>query len=196
MCNNLTEEKKVIRREILKKRDLLSKEERIRAKILMTERILGHQWFYRADNLLAFASYGSEIETDEVIREALRQGKRVYLPKVMTDTLHQVPYMEFFRISALENLTPGFRQIPEPSSEGEKYIYSEEEAAKTLMLMPGVAFDRYRNRIGYGKGFYDRFLADKKELQLRTIGVGFRCQLQECIPSEERDIRPYQVICV
>ena len=65
-----------------------------------------------------------------------------------------------------------------------------------MMLMPGAVFDKMRNRIGYGKGFYDRFLADKENLQLRTIGVGFACQLVEELPSEAWDIKPYQVICV
>ena len=194
--NNLTEEKKEIRKRILEKRNLLNKEERLRARILLTERILGHQWFYCSEILLAFASYGSEIETEEVIREALRQGKSVFLPKVITDTFLKEPYMEFFRINNIEELELGYRKIPEPSLKNEKYVYDEKDAAKTLMLMPGVAFDRYRNRIGYGKGFYDRFLEDKEKLQLRTIGIGFQCQLEEKIPVDERDIRPSQVICV
>ena len=64
------------------------------------------------------------------------------------------------------------------------------------MLMPGAAFDRYRNRLGYGKGFYDRFLADKPLLLQRTIGVGFRCQMRAELPSSPLDVRPCQVICV
>ena len=76
------------------------------------------------------------------------------------------------------------------------YAYSPDRAQRTLVLMPGVAFDPFRNRIGYGKGFYDRFLADKPQLQLRTIAVGYRCQMLEELPADHRDIRPYQVICV
>ena len=62
--------------------------------------------------------------------------------------------------------------------------------------MPGVAFDRYRNRIGYGKGFYDRFLADNPEMQSRSIAVGYQCQLLDVLPAEETDIRPQHIICV
>jgi len=62
------------------------------------------------------------------------------------------------------------------------------------MLMPGVAFDGMRNRIGYGKGFYDRYLFDKPALQLRTIAIGFKCQKVEAIPANDNDIKPYQVI--
>ena len=63
------------------------------------------------------------------------------------------------------------------------------------MIMPGVAFDAGRNRIGYGKGFYDKYLQDKEALQLRTIAIGFGCQMIDAIPAEENDIRPCQVIC-
>jgi len=50
--------------------------------------------------------------------------------------------------------------------------------------------------MGYGKGFYDRFLEDKPELQLRTIGIGHKCQMVDEVPSDEYDVKPYQVICV
>ena len=65
-----------------------------------------------------------------------------------------------------------------------------------MLLKPGAAFDGYRNRLGYGKGFYDNFLADKSALQFRTIAVGFQCQLVERIPEREGDIRPCQIICM
>lgn len=195
--NNLTEEKKKIRAQVLKLREALSHEERERAAVLLTERLLGHQWFYCSDTLLAFAGYGSEIDTGELIDEALGQGKKVYLPRVMTEGLQgKVPEMEFFRIYCREELQPGYRGIPEPSCEGERYVYGEGETSRVLMLMPGVAFDAYKNRIGYGKGFYDRYLADKEDLRLRTIGIGFQCQLVEKLPRGENDVAPYQVICV
>ena len=106
------------------------------------------------------------------------------------------PQMAFYRITSLEELRKGYRGIPEPSGETQEYIYTPELAERTLMLMPGVAFDRFQNRIGYGKGFYDRYLADKPGLQLRTIAVGHRCQMVEELPVTATDIRPYQVICV
>lgn len=62
------------------------------------------------------------------------------------------------------------------------------------MIMPGVAFDVRRNRIGYGKGFYDRYLADKEGLH--TIAIGFDCQMVPEIEAGEKDIKPMQVICL
>lgn len=192
----LKNSKREIRSRVLTARDRLDGETRKRAAILLTERILGHQWFYRSDILLGFASYGSEINTYEILGEALRAGKKVYLPKVLT-RVNGEPEMVFLRIYSLQELCPGYRGIPEPPEQAPVYCYAAEEAEKTLMLMPGVAFDRYRNRIGYGKGFYDRYLTDKSALWVRTIAAGFQCQMLEGrLPCGEEDIRPYQIICV
>ncbi len=181
--------KSEIRKMILAKRDGLPKEQRTMASMVLTDRILGHQWFYRAKKVLCFVNYGSEISTEELITEALRMGKQIYVPKVEGEN------MVFYRIASLEELAVGYKGIREPKGDTECYEY-QEEAEDTLLIMPGVAFDRYRNRIGYGKGFYDRFLADKEALQIHSIGVGFQCQMVEELPAEETDIRPYQVICV
>lgn len=185
------ESKKEIRKRILECRDSLTMEERTRGDILITERILGHQWFYRAEEILGFVNYGSEISTMELLEVALKRNQKLYLPKICADG-----DMRFYRVRKLEELQPGYRGIREPSGESEEYQYQENRAENTLMLMPGVAFDIYRNRLGYGKGFYDRYLKDKTELQYRTIAIGYQCQMVEKIPEEECDIRPYQVICV
>ena len=191
----MTESKSEIRKRILTLRDNMSEADRKRGNLLLTERILGHQWFYRCESFLCFSSFGSEIATEELIKEAIRMKKHVFLPRVEINDSRMK--MEFFRITSFEELSCGYRGIREPSGLSEKYLYSPFEAEKTLMLMPGVVFDKYRNRIGYGKGFYDRYLADKEVLQLHTIAVGYRCQLVDIeLPTQGNDIRPYQVICV
>lgn len=187
---DLKESKRTLRREILRLREELTEEERKRAQVLITERILGHQFYYLSDIILGFAGYGSEIDTDGILTEALRQGKKLYLPKTEGEGL------VFYRVYDLSELRPGYKGIREPVGDSEYYEYDEENAGRTLMLMPGVAFDRFRNRMGYGKGFYDRYLWDKPKLQLRTIGIGFDCQLVDKVPHDEFDISPYQVICV
>lgn len=192
-------EKKRLRKELLAKRDALSKEEQIRAQVLITERILGHQWYYLSDTLLAFVSYGSEINTLEIVSEALRIGKKVFVPKIVPkehDEAGKKDEMLFFQIRSLEELQPGYKGIPEPDGLSERYVYDEEKTKRTLLLMPGVGFDPYGNRMGYGKGFYDRFLEDKEKLILRSIAIGHACQRTECIPMEEKDVKPYQVILV
>lgn len=183
-------EKRVLRRQILVRRDALTSQERERASLILTERICGHQWFYLADTILGFVSYGSEIDTTEILQEAIRKGKKVFVPKVEGEN------MIFYRIDSMESLVEGYKGIWEPLGDTEVFAYESERAEKVLMLMPGAVFDRKRNRIGYGKGFYDRYLADKPGLQLRTVAVGYQCQIVEEIPANEWDIRPYQVICV
>ncbi len=185
--------KREIRRKILRQRESLSAEARKKGDILLTERILGHQWFYRSEYFLCYVNYGSEISTRDILTEALKAGKKVYVPKVLAD---KEPEMAFFRIDALEDLITGYKGIPEPAGDTEIYSYTPDRAEQSLMLMPGVAFDPFRNRLGYGKGFYDRFLADKAKLQLRTIAAGYRCQLLDELPAGPMDIRPCQIICV
>lgn len=195
--------KRRIRREVLAVRDALSKEALRRASCLITERLLGHQWFYRAESLLCYVSYGSELDTHELLREALRLGKRVYVPRVLED--HG---MEFFQIGSLEELRPGFHGIPEPPRQ-DAGIYrdggragdpalgnGQEPREKVLFLMPGVAFDPYGRRLGYGGGYYDRYLAAHPGFSTCSIGIGHRCQLVEELPVEEMDRNPYQVILV
>lgn len=195
--------KRELRREILAERDAMTDNERGRASLLLTERILGHQWYYRSEILLGFVNYGSEISTVEILEEAIKAGKTVYVPKIVEckkvkceTAIPAETEMKFYRIESLAELNEGYKGILEPDGNSEEFQYDETIAGHTLMLMPGVAFDMFRNRVGYGKGFYDRYLADKEALQLRTIGVGFKCQMVEEIPAEENDIKPYQVIVV
>lgn len=192
----LREQKRMLRKQLLKKRDALTPSQQDRAEVLITERILGHQWFYLSDGILGFVNYGSEIRTREILREALKKGKKVYLPKIEKDLSGEGETMNFYRIRDLEELQEGYRGIPEPAGSSERYVYSPKTAGHTLLLMPGVGFDPFRNRMGYGKGFYDRFLEGKEKLQVRSIAIGHLCQQVEELPTEEKDIKPYQVILV
>ena len=182
--------KKTLRKEIMSRRAAMTEAEREKAAFMLTERILGHQWYYLSENILGFVPYGSEIDIREILQDALQKGKKLYLPKVEGDD------MFFYRVDSLADLVEGYKGILEPKGDTESFPYADEIAGKTLMLMPGVAFDMLRNRIGYGRGYYDRYLQGKEALQLRSIAVGFQCQLLEEIPTEELDIKPYQVICV
>jgi 5-formyltetrahydrofolate cyclo-ligase len=101
--------------------------------------------------------------------------------------------ISFYQIHSFDELEPGYRKIPEPSGSTKKYTFDPSDQ-DVLLLMPGVAFDPVGRRLGYGKGFYDRFLFGKEELRLRSIAIGFACQRTEEIPEESRDIRPYQII--
>lgn len=188
-------QKKKIRKEVLEKRSRMSPRERAAASLQVTDRILGHQWFYLARNVLCFASFGSEIDTGGILEETLSQGKKLYLPRV--ELLHGRgnPSMNFYQVSSFGRLVKGYQGIREPDGKSERFCFRPQEADRTLMLMPGVAFDPMRNRLGYGRGFYDRYLAAVEDpLKWQTIALGFACQLVEHIPCCGTDIKPYQIL--
>lgn len=94
--------------------------------------------------------------------------------------------MLFYRLTDFGQLKPGYFGIPEPE-EGE--IVSWEDA---LMIMPGVAFDRSGHRVGYGGGFYDRFL--EKHPGIKRVAVAFDFQMFPAVPSEPTDISPEIIV--
>lgn len=181
-------DKKSLRKEMLTKRANLTDSIRQTSEVLLQEKLFGHLWFYSAKNLLIYASYGSEMDTHAIINEAFRQSKNVYVPKVLGKE------MEFYQIKSLDDLQEGFKGIPEPKDTAQRFQAIPEREQDTLVIMPGVAFDCFRNRLGYGGGYYDRYLADKP--YLRTIAIGYACQMTEKIEVEPTDIRPGQVLCL
>lgn len=186
----IKEAKHNIRKEILNIRSSIPAKKRLLADMVMAERIIGHQWFYKAEVLLGFVNYGSEISTHDILLEALKMKKTLFLPKIEGDT------MVFYRVESLDELTVGYKGIMEPKGNTEAFEYATYKDCPVLLLMPGVAFDMYGYRLGYGKGFYDRFLSDKEVLQTYSIGVGYKCQQVERLPVDDFDIKPYQVILV
>jgi 5-formyltetrahydrofolate cyclo-ligase len=186
----LKEEKSKLRKEILKIRDELPSQTRNLADLVIADRIIGHQWFYRSEVVLGFVNYGSEISTEEILKEALKKNKILFLPKIVGED------MLFYRIYSLEDLESGYKGIREPKGDTECFSYNNYKDSRLLILVPGVAFDIYGNRMGYGKGFYDKFLADKEVLQTYSIGIGYKCQQVENLPFDALDIKPYQVILV
>ncbi len=187
---DVKEEKRKIRKEILLKRAALPLEQRKMADMAIADRIIGHQWFYRAEILLGFVNYDSEISTIEILSEALRKGKKLFLPKIENNE------MFFYQMESLDDLVEGYKGILEPKGDTEKFDYSVYKESRLLILMPGVAFDIYGNRMGYGKGFYDRFLSDKEVLRTYSLGIGYKCQQVESLPIDKFDIKPYQIILV
>lgn len=105
--------------------------------------------FQTADTVLAYAAFRGETDLTDVVSLALRLGKTVAFPK----TLDSEGHMAFLRVHSLEELKPGRYGISEPVN-GESVLPTE----RTLCLVPALAFDAKGNRLGYGGGFYDRFL--------------------------------------
>jgi len=179
--------KKDIRKQVLTKRDALGKGAIASAAEEMSM-VLGMDELYNSsDYVLAYASFGSEIPTWVFLTRALNDGKTVFLPKVIGSD------MIFYKIDSLDRLVYGYKSIPEPVGDSDVYQYSEDIASRTMILMPGVAFDDNGNRLGYGGGFYDRFLQDKKLLLERSIAFAYECQKVDSLPVEIYDLKPSRI---
>lgn len=173
-----------IRKKALQARDAMSEEERREKSGLIMNRFMRTPCYQEAEALLVYVDYKSEVETTGLIGCALNAGKKVYCPKVEGEE------MEFYRIGDMSELVSGYRGIREPEGIGEKRFEQAMLSAdkKAVMIMPGSAFDRERNRIGYGKGYYDKYI--ERHPGLYTVAVCFACQLQEQVPSDKYDRKP------
>lgn len=214
--------KRKLRKDILNIRDNLSMEEREWYSRQIRERVVCHASYREAQVILAYASYLSEVDTMMLIEQALADGKHVFVPKVAGED------MEFWQITSTADLHAGYRGIPEPvqgisfpewlagragSAKRQMNIDKKMEQDRIenknkimiMMWMPGAVFDRERHRIGYGKGFYDRYLSrlsdeSRGELlrpegfQLITAALSYSCQVVRQIPYEPHDIKPDMVV--
>lgn len=175
------ERKKELRNRILKIRDELSAEDIDVKSSLIADKLKKNKYFLQEKNILIYMNYRSEVITENLISYCVSVGKIIACPRVTGDG-----WMQFYKISSLDDLEEGYRGILEPKTVD---VFEPESA---LVIVPGVAFDKEGYRIGYGKGFYDRYLDCHKSY--KTIALAYSCQIVDKIPSEEHDIKMMQVI--
>ena len=168
-------DKKQLRRTIREQKRAMSE-----ARIQEKSRILGEKFFatdaYRqAKSIYGYLPYNQEVRTVPILEQALRDGKRVAVPKCYGDE------MRFLWMEDLSRVEKGYAGIPEPTADGP---VADDRTA--LVLMPGLAFDEAGHRIGYGGGFYDKFLA--AEPGHPTVALCYDFQLFDRLETEEFDI--------
>lgn len=117
------------------------------------ERLAGFDLYADARLVLAYVSYGNEVDTRAVIESALASGKRVAVPRVLPHK-HK---MDFYEIDGMGDLEEGFKGILEPRR-GVSSPLGTVDLLGSVCLVPGLVFDAEGHRIGYGGGYYDRFL--------------------------------------
>lgn len=189
------ETKKEIREECLVRRAEISKELQTEYSIRITADTINHPFFIDADYILMYADFNNEVQTEEIAKKAYNDGKKVFYPKVFGDT------MDYYLIHNIYELNFGYRGIREPNPSNYEFIHElksvNDNHKNVLMIMPGVAYDSKRNRVGYGKGFFDKYLfylASKlqgdERVKYNTIALAYSCQLVNEIPIEETDIKP------
>ena len=149
---------------------------------MIEDKLISSNLYKEADTLLIYASYRSEVSTYGIIKQAFKDSKKVFCPKVLSPGI-----MEFYEIHSLDEIICGYKNIPEPPSTN--LSFEQHKSYNTLMAMPLVAYDSAKTRIGYGGGFYDRYL--QTHTVTHTIALGFECQRYEsAIPYEDTDIKP------
>ena len=131
--------------------------------------------YKNAKTIYGYLPYNQEVRTVPMLERALRDGKRVAVPKVYGDE------MRFIYMTDLTQVEVGYAGIPEPVADGP---VADDPTA--LVLMPGLAFDKAGHRIGYGGGFYDRFLA--AEPGHPTVALCYAFQMLPNLETEEFDI--------
>ena len=139
------------------------------------ELFLASDAYKNAKTIYGYLPYNQEVRTVAMLEQAMRDGKRVAVPKCYGDE------MRFIFMDDLSKVEKGYANIPEPI---EDEPIADDVTA--LVLMPGMAFDPYGHRIGYGGGFYDKFLA--KEPNHPTLALCYDFQMVEFLETEEFDI--------
>jgi 5-formyltetrahydrofolate cyclo-ligase len=176
--NPVQEEKKTVRNRLRAKLKLISVEHREqasqRAGALLKDQIIWH----KAGSVLFYAALNDEIDLGALLREAMREGKTVALPRFISEKNSYAPC----RLGDADELCSGKFGVIEPHPDSPVHPLNQLD----LVLVPGVGFDVSGRRLGRGRGFYDRLLANIRGLK---IGVGFDEQIESAIPSEPHDVR-------
>jgi 5-formyltetrahydrofolate cyclo-ligase len=169
-------EKRVLRKKFLEIRDRLSTDQISRMSSRVKDLLLKLPEFKSASLIMFYVSFRSEVETLKMIEEALSLGKRIVVPA--TNLVQKE--LEAFPIKDLKDLEPGAYGILEPKKQLKPALLEKLE----LAIVPGCVFDLKGFRLGYGKGYYDKFL-QKVRPGVPSVGLAFELQIVSEIPNIE-----------
>lgn len=168
-------DKKELRRTIRERKRAMTEEEIIARSEALGVLFAQSEAYKAAKTIYGYLPYNQEVRTVPMLEQALKDGKRVAVPKVYGDE------MKFLYLDDLMKVSKGYAGIPEPIDD--EPVADDETA---LVLMPGLAFDPQGHRIGYGGGFYDKFLA--AEPNHPTLALCYEFQMLPELHTEEHDI--------
>lgn len=183
---DVRDQKKAFRAECRRKRSDISKTNGVLLSERMCEHFIASYEYKYADILLAYHPTGSEADILPLIKKALADGKRVALPICREDS----DDMDFYFISSLDLLCIGRFSIPTPPPFAEKYLPSE-DLCRAVIAVPALAFDKSGKRLGYGRGFYDKYLP---RFFGRRVGFQFSELVFGALPCEEHDIAVNMIV--
>lgn len=168
-------DKKALRNQIRQQKRAMTEAQIVSASEKLGEKFVASALYRQAKTIYGYLPYNQEVRTVSMLERALRDGKKVAVPKVYGEE------MKFIYLDDLSKVEKGYAGIPEPIADEP---VADDQAA--LVLMPGLAFDKEGHRIGYGGGFYDKFLA--AEPNHPTLALCYDFQMQEHLETEEFDI--------
>ena len=168
-------DKKGLRRTIRERKRAMTEEEIVSRSEALGVLFAQSEAYKAAKTIYGYLPYNQEVRTVPMLEQALKDGKRVAVPKVYGDE------MKFLYLDDLTKVEKGYAGIPEPIAD--EPVADDETA---LVLMPGLAFDPQGHRIGYGGGFYDKFLA--AEPNHPTLALCYEFQMLPELHTEEHDI--------
>ena len=174
------DDKALLRRQALKKRNAMSKSEIESKSELIAKRLMTLPVFEQGGRIFGYFNTGSEVVTRQLLKKLITAGRTVCLPVALEDYS-----MEFYEVRDLEaEVSEGYKGILEPS--GRALTRQLHPAGGDIMIIPGVAFGRDMYRLGYGKGFYDRYLA--RYPQVYKAAPAFMLQLYESVFPGPEDV--------
>lgn len=168
-------DKNALRRLIREKKKAMTPQQIRQLSAELAQKLFATQCYQSATTIYGYLPYNQEVRTVPILEQALRDGKKVAVPKVYGDQ------MRFIYLQDLTATAPSELGIPEPVAD--EPVAQDKTA---LVIMPGLAFDTQGNRMGYGGGFYDKFLAAEPEHP--TVALCYSFQIVEHIPAEAYDI--------
>jgi len=168
--------KKEIRKHIKYMKNLMDPLEVINKSTLIGNLFMKQEEYKKAQSIYIYVNYNQEVITTGIIKDSLKAGKNVYVPKVQDDIIR------FYQINSFEDdLAPGAYGILEPTSN------LADDSRDGLLIMPGLAFDRKFHRVGYGGGFYDKYLAlPNSHIKL---ALAYNFQIFDLIATDELDMK-------
>ena len=179
------EEKKDLRKIILNKRNSIDNNTKEEMDREIFNKLINLDLYKEAKIIFIYLSFGSEIDTKPIIDRALEEGKEVYIPKVYKINKE----MRAIRLNTFEDLEKNSMGILEPKDDF-NFIAKEKI---DLIIVPGAVFDFKGNRIGYGGGYYDRFLSNIKDKRNKIV-LAYNLQIVDNIEAEEHDIKVDYII--
>lgn len=168
-------DKKELRRSIRERKRAMTEEEIVSRSEKLAELFYASEAYKNARTIYGYLPYNQEVRTVPMLEQALRDGKRVAVPKCYGDE------MKFIFMEDLSKVEKGYANIPEPIADD-----PVADDITALVLMPGLAFDPQGHRCGYGGGFYDKFLAAEPEHP--TLALCYEFQMLPHLETEEHDI--------